>query len=181
MNEKWTTHTARVTHYCWGCSKHAILPGQTYQRYVSFEDGSPVVVKRCEACIAEAKRREEETLEWFKKHRNLPFLQIGMLVEVDGKMGKVAGTDGDGLKVEFDGDRFDRCHPHYETRYFDADGKVLADYTAAGSKEWMGLPDGMTCGDCVKFSWCRDMRGREADETECLWQPIKFEAKEATA
>lgn len=68
-----------------------------------------------------------------KKWRQMPFLKRGMRVEVDGDMGVVtAGNPSLNINVRFDGKNYsENCHPHWETRYFDKDGNVIADYTKA--------------------------------------------------
>lgn len=65
-----------------------------------------------------------------KKWRHMPWLKRGMRVEVDGEMGVVtSGNSSLNINVRFDGMNYSQnCHPHWETRYFDKDGKVIADY-----------------------------------------------------
>ncbi|QOY37645.1 hypothetical protein AWH56_008710 [Anaerobacillus isosaccharinicus] len=73
------------------------------------------------------------SLENVKKWRNMPWLKYLMTVEVNGKMGKVTGANSNlNINVRFDDPQNKRyngnCHPHWETRYFDKDGNVIADY-----------------------------------------------------
>lgn len=66
--------------------------------------------------------------------RGIDFARIGMQVEVDGDIGTIHGMNSSGnLDVVFAnqvkyGKHPHNCHPTWETRYFDADGKVIADY-----------------------------------------------------
>ncbi|WP_229386640.1 hypothetical protein [Lysinibacillus sphaericus] len=70
------------------------------------------------------------SLENVKKWRNMPWLKRGMRVEVAGEMGVVtSGNCSLNINVRLDGLKYSQnCHPHWETRYFDKDGKVIADY-----------------------------------------------------
>jgi hypothetical protein len=73
------------------------------------------------------------SLENVKKWRNMPWLKFGMAVEVNGKTGKVTGaTTSLNVHVKFTNPEHHafngNCHPFWETRYFDKDGKVIADY-----------------------------------------------------
>lgn len=70
------------------------------------------------------------SLKNVKERRSMPFLKRGMNVEVDGKMGVVtSGNSSGNINVRFEGVKFSvNCHPKWETRYFDKDGKTLADY-----------------------------------------------------
>jgi hypothetical protein len=73
--------------------------------------------------------------------RGMGWVRLGMQVEVAGHLGTIKGMNsGANLDVEFVnqlqwGDGTHNCHPTWETRYFDAEGKVIADYRqkAAGS------------------------------------------------
>lgn len=66
--------------------------------------------------------------------RGIDFARIGMQVEVNGDIGTIVGMNGSAnLDVKFAnqakyGKHAHNCHPTWETRYFDADGKVIADY-----------------------------------------------------
>lgn len=70
------------------------------------------------------------SLKNVKERRSMPFLKRGMKVEVNEKMGVVtSGNSSGNINVRFDGMKFSmNCHPKWETRYFDQDEKVLADY-----------------------------------------------------
>ena len=70
------------------------------------------------------------SLKNVKERRSMPFLKRGMKVEVNEKMGVVtSGNSSGNINVRFDGATFSiNCHPKWETRYFDHDGKVIADY-----------------------------------------------------
>jgi hypothetical protein len=68
--------------------------------------------------------------------RNITFARIGMLVEVAGDIGTIRGMNSSAnLDVVFAnqmkfGKHTHNCHPTWETRYFDAEGAVIADYRA---------------------------------------------------
>ena len=67
------------------------------------------------------------------ERRGLPFIRIGMRIEVDGHPGVVAGgNDSDNFDVFFVGGphcgQTGNCHPWWMTRYFDRGGKVLAEF-----------------------------------------------------
>ena len=51
-------------------------------------------------------------------------------MEMNGKHGVVTGGNSlCNIQVRFDGRRFSsNVHPHWETVYFDTEGKILADY-----------------------------------------------------
>jgi len=70
------------------------------------------------------------SLKNVKEKRSMPFLKRGMRVEVNGKMGVItSGNDSLNINVRLDGEKYSgNCHPKWETRYFDKDGKVIADY-----------------------------------------------------
>lgn len=69
-----------------------------------------------------------------KRCRGIDFARIGMQVEVDGDMGTIVGMNSSAnLDVVFVnqlkfGKGKSNCHPTWQTRYFDADGNVIADY-----------------------------------------------------
>jgi len=69
-----------------------------------------------------------------KRCRGIDFARIGMQIEVDGDMGTIVGMNSSAnLDVRFVnelkyGKHTHNCHPTWETCYFDAEGKVIADY-----------------------------------------------------
>ncbi|GIN08709.1 hypothetical protein J1TS1_28540 [Shouchella clausii] len=70
------------------------------------------------------------SLKDVKIMRDMPFLKRGMRVEVDGKMGVVtSGNRSLNINVRLDGEKHSgNCHPKWQTRYFDKNGNVVADY-----------------------------------------------------
>lgn len=66
--------------------------------------------------------------------RNMDWVRLGMQVEVAGDLGTIVGMNSSAnLDVVFVnqlkmGRHKHNCHPTWETRYFDAAGKVIADY-----------------------------------------------------
>lgn len=72
--------------------------------------------------------------------RGMGWVQLGMMVEVDGHLGTIRGMNSSAnLDVEFVnqlkwGKGTHNCHPTWETRYFDADGKVIKDYRRAAAQ-----------------------------------------------
>lgn len=72
-----------------------------------------------------------QSLEYTKNHRRMPFLKRGMIVEVNGKRGRITSGYGGYIMVRFDGMSFSRnCHPQWETVYYGKDGEIIADYRA---------------------------------------------------
>ena len=72
------------------------------------------------------------TMSQIRKQRNMPFLKRGMRVYFiyDKKWGTISGANNSGnINVKFDGDNFSRnCHPHFEMKYYDNNGKLIAIY-----------------------------------------------------
>lgn len=66
----------------------------------------------------------------FREYRGLPFVTIGMRVEMDGKPGKVAGVNSSAnLNIIFDGDDYSQnCHPYWRMKYFNKDGQVIKEF-----------------------------------------------------
>lgn len=62
--------------------------------------------------------------------RGIEFARIGMRISVNGRNGKIVGSNhADNLDVRFDGYKhISNCHPTWETRYFADDGSVLASF-----------------------------------------------------
>ena len=77
------------------------------------------------------------SLKNVKEKHTMPFLKRGMRVEVNGKMGVVtSGNHSLNINVRYDGNNYSQnCHPKWETRYFDKDGVVIADYRADSGYE----------------------------------------------
>ncbi len=79
-------------------------------------------------------KKEQQFIDDMKRSRDIDFVRIGMMVEVYGELGTVVGMNSSAnLDVVFanqlkHGKRKANCHPTEETRYFDALGKVIADY-----------------------------------------------------
>ena len=67
-----------------------------------------------------------------KVTRGLPFLKRGMKVyhHHNKRFGVItSGNDSRNINVRFDGDKFSvNCHPKWQIKYFDTDGKILADF-----------------------------------------------------
>lgn len=67
--------------------------------------------------------------------RGMDWVRLGMMVESYGDLGTIVGMNGSAnLDVVFVnqlkmGKRKHNCHPWCETRYFDAQGRVIRDYT----------------------------------------------------
>ncbi len=73
---------------------------------------------------------DREKFNHTKNYRNIEFAEIGMRIEVDGMMGTICGSNRSAnLDVCFDGQYWtSNCHPWWMTKYFDKDGKVIAEY-----------------------------------------------------
>ncbi len=69
-------------------------------------------------------------MEYLRRTRNMPWLKRGMRCDMDGKPGTVTGA-GTYLHIRFDGQRHSvNCHPTWAMTFYDASGKVVADYKA---------------------------------------------------
>lgn len=62
--------------------------------------------------------------------RGIGFAYLGMKVEVAGKLGRIVGCNSSlNLDVCFEGETWkSNCHPHWKTKYFDNQDKVIAEY-----------------------------------------------------
>lgn len=70
-----------------------------------------------------------ETWEQIKKYRYIPFIELGMKVEVDGTPGVIVGYHGLNLLVCLQGYTFgSNCHPHYKVKYFDKEGNLIKEF-----------------------------------------------------
>ena len=74
-------------------------------------------------------RFNKQMFEDMKEARGLDFLKRNMVVEVDGKRGKVTGSYGHNLLVRFDGGKHSgNCHPYWRVKYFDGCGDLIEEY-----------------------------------------------------
>lgn len=73
-------------------------------------------------------------LEFVKQNRGLHFIKKGMRVELSygsvKKQGIIkCGNSSGNIDVLFDGEkRPENCHPTWGMKYFDKDGKIIAEY-----------------------------------------------------
>ena len=67
---------------------------------------------------------------YVREFRGMPWIKRGTAIEVSGKKGRVtSGGNGGNIRVRLDGEKYSRnYHPHWETVYYDKNGKVIADY-----------------------------------------------------
>lgn len=81
---------------------------------------------------ARKQTKAERFVKDMKFHRGIDFAFIGMMVEVDGDIGTIAGFNGSAnLDVVFAnrlkyGNRKSNCHPFWRVKYFDAKGEIIA-------------------------------------------------------
>ncbi|WP_025122401.1 MULTISPECIES: hypothetical protein [unclassified Serratia (in: enterobacteria)] len=79
--------------------------------------------------------KEKQFIEDMIRCRGIDFARLGMMVEVYGDQGTIVGINSSAnLDVVFTnqlkhGKRKHNCHPTCEIKYFDGEGKVIADYT----------------------------------------------------
>ncbi len=84
-------------------------------------------------------KKEKQFIDDMIRCRGIDFARIGMMVEVYGDVGTIVGMNGSAnLDVVFSnqlkyGKHHENCHPTCEVKYFDAGGKVIADYTSNAS------------------------------------------------
>lgn len=77
-----------------------------------------------------AQRFQEDML----RCRDIEFAHIGMMVEVDGHIGTIEGSNGSAnLDVRFTnqlkfGKDLHNCHPTWRVKYFDEGGTVIAHF-----------------------------------------------------
>ena len=70
--------------------------------------------------------KAEQSLEYLRTTREMPWIKLGMKVVIDGKPAVVVGGD-DCLVIRYDGERTKRrAHPFWRTQYFDKTGKLIA-------------------------------------------------------
>ena len=78
--------------------------------------------------------KAEQFVADMKRCRGIDFARLGMQVEVAGDIGTIVGMNSSAnLDVVFSnqqkyGKGKSNCHPNWETRYFDENGVVIADY-----------------------------------------------------
>jgi len=86
--------------------------------------------------------------------RGMGWVRLGMQVEVDGHLGTIKGMNsGANLDVVFAnqlkyGKGKYNCHPTWQTRYFDAEGNVIRDYTTKPTAELIACSAGRD-GECA--------------------------------
>lgn len=80
---------------------------------------------------------DKEQFERICKGRGISFAYQGMKIEVAGKIGVIVGGNHScNLNVVFEGEWIpSNCHPWWETRYFDREGNVVADYRKVKENE----------------------------------------------
>ena len=78
--------------------------------------------------------KDEQFLEDMIRCRSIEFARLGMTVEVNGVMGTIEGINRNAnLDVRFTdqlehGDNLHNCHPTWNVKYFDPNGKVIAHF-----------------------------------------------------
>ena len=73
------------------------------------------------------------SLDYVRKHRGLPFVKLGMKVELNfsgkTKKGVITGANNGNLNIKMDGHKHSsNCHPCWAIKYFDDKGNVLAEF-----------------------------------------------------
>ncbi len=80
------------------------------------------------------KTKAQQFVEGMIKHRGIEFAKLGMMVEVDGDLGTIVGMNSSAnLDVKFAnqlrlGKHVHNCHPTWNVKYFDTDGKLIAHF-----------------------------------------------------
>lgn len=68
----------------------------------------------------------EKSLEYLRTGRGMPWVKLGMSVDVNGRPAKIIGGT-DNLVIRYDGTKFeDYVHPFWETKYYDDQGNLIA-------------------------------------------------------
>lgn len=79
-------------------------------------------------------KKEKQFIDDMRRCRGIDFARIGMMVEVYGDIGTIVGMNGSAnLDVVFAnqqkyGKHKHNCHPTCSVRYFDGEGKVIAEF-----------------------------------------------------
>lgn len=69
------------------------------------------------------------SFDYIRNHYKMPWLRRGLLVQMDGRTGRVTVGKGPYVGVRFsDEQHSSHIHPQWNVVYHDEDGKVLADY-----------------------------------------------------
>jgi len=75
------------------------------------------------------RKYQREMFEAVKIRRAMPWLRIGMRVDVAGKAGIVkCGNQSGNIDVIFTDGHTGNCHPKWETTYFDESNTIVHDY-----------------------------------------------------
>ncbi len=69
-------------------------------------------------------------MKHFRAYRGMSFVKRGMRIKHDGRNGRISGANSScNLNITFDGDNYSQnCHPYWKMKYFDDDGKLIAEY-----------------------------------------------------
>lgn len=93
------------------------------------------------------KTKAEQFLAGMIKHRGIEFARLGMMVEVEGDLGTIAGMNSSAnLDVRFanqlkHGKHVHNCHPTWKVKYFDEKGTVIAHFDDCTCVFRPGKPD----------------------------------------
>lgn len=71
-----------------------------------------------------------ESFERMKYYRGIEFAFLGMKVEMNGKPGRIVGSNRSlNLDICFDGQNFkENCHPWWKMKYFDNNGNLIKEF-----------------------------------------------------
>jgi len=100
----------------------------------------------------------------------MDWVRLGMMVEAYGDLGTIVGMNGSAnLDVVFVnqlkmGKHKHNCHPWCETRYFDAEGRVIRDYTEKAKGARAAQLDG---GQEAALTRCAAGRDGECGHKAC--------------
>lgn len=69
-------------------------------------------------------------LQYIRESRNMPWLRRGMVVDLDGRKGKITSGGPSGhVHVLFEDRTFPcPCHPQWQMTYYAKSGEVIANY-----------------------------------------------------
>ncbi len=79
-------------------------------------------------------KKEKAFVESMERNRGISFARIGMMVQVDGDIGTIAGCNSAAnLDVRFanqlkHGKGLRGCHPFWRIKYFDESGSLIEEY-----------------------------------------------------
>ena len=120
-----TPAKAKYRHYCQN--------REFFDSYMRYLNWNPRVKKIGEFKPSDLFPRQDEyfqeTWEQIKKYRSVPFIELGMEVEVNWRPGVIVGYHGLNLLICMQGTTTgSNCHPNWRIKYFDSEGNIIKEF-----------------------------------------------------